>query len=293
MPITVLESNSQVGERASKSRQAPAGLGALVLLFIVASFAALVVACADDSSPTPAPAAATAPPPTLAPAATPVPPPTLANPPPPQSGSRRPNPPPPRFGSRRPNPPPPQSRSPRPNPPPPRLRSRRRRLLPPLPRSRRRRPAATVAPQPTAAPVALNNDDLTRSYVKNAIEYYGENGLDATLRLYKSAAGVQDGRTLILINEAESRLLIFRNIPALEGQYVGPGSSFSGLSDLLEIATEEGQWFMTRGINPVTKQEEPRRVLVVLHDGLVFSASPLGPGGRRSRFRQGLRYQGH
>ena len=30
---------------------------------------------------------------------------------------------------------------------------------------------------------------------------------------------------------------------------------------------------MTRGVNPVTKQEEPRRVLVVLHDGLLFSSS--------------------
>ena len=30
---------------------------------------------------------------------------------------------------------------------------------------------------------------------------------------------------------------------------------------------------MTQGVNPVTKQEEPRRVLAVLHDGLVFSTS--------------------
>ncbi|MDD9994202.1 MAG: cache domain-containing protein [Dehalococcoidia bacterium] len=42
---------------------------------------------------------------------------------------------------------------------------------------------------------------------------------------------------------------------------------------MLEAATEEGFWVTTQGVNPDTKQEEPRRVLVVLHDGLVFSAS--------------------
>ena len=42
---------------------------------------------------------------------------------------------------------------------------------------------------------------------------------------------------------------------------------------MIQAATDEGFWINTRGVNPVTKQEEPRRVFVVLHDGLVFSAS--------------------
>ena len=119
----------------------------------------------------------------------------------------------------------------------------------------------------------LNDDDLTQAYVERAIDFYGQNGLDATLRFYKSAEGIQDKRTLILLNQAENTLLVFRSIPALEGQFVGPGSSYSAFIRLLTTATEEGQWFTTRGVNPVTKQEEPRRVLVILHDGLVFSAS--------------------
>ena len=122
-------------------------------------------------------------------------------------------------------------------------------------------------------PAALSDDDLTKAFVSSAIDYYGDNGLDATLEYYRSPAGAQDGRTLVLVDKAESKLLVFRNIPALEGQYVGPGSPYSGFTELLEVANVKGQWFMTRGINPVTKQEEPRRVLVVLHDGLVFSSS--------------------
>ena len=134
-------------------------------------------------------------------------------------------------------------------------------------------PGPTAAPEPTPEPAPLDDDALTRAYVTKAIDYYKANGRDATVALYRSQAGTESGRTLILVDEAEGELLVYRNIPALEGQYVGPGTAYSAFSDLMELATEEGYWITTRGINPATKQEEPRRVLVVLHDGLVFSAS--------------------
>ena len=134
-------------------------------------------------------------------------------------------------------------------------------------------PAPTSAPQPAPEPVTSDDDAITRAYVTKAVDYYKENGLDATVEFYRSQASTEDGRSLILLDEDEGKLLVYRNIPALEGQNVGPGSRFSAFTELMEVATEEGHWDMTRGINPITKQEEPRRVLVVRHDGLVFSAS--------------------
>ena len=140
-------------------------------------------------------------------------------------------------------------------------------------------PAPTAAPAPAATPVpapepaAMDDETVTRDFVTSAIEYYGQNGLDATVEFYRSEAGTENGRTLILVDADKHTLLVYRSIPALQGQFVGPGSSFSAFSGLVEVATEDGHWIMTRGINPVTKQEEPRQVLVVLHDGLVFSAS--------------------
>ena len=134
-------------------------------------------------------------------------------------------------------------------------------------------PTSAPTPEPTPEPAVLDDDALTRAFVTTAIEYYGENGLDATVEFYRSESGTENGRSLILLDQAESKLLVYRNIPALEGQYVGPGSSFSAFTRLIESATEEGFWIVTRGINPATKQEEPRRVLIVLNDGLVFSAS--------------------
>ncbi len=122
-------------------------------------------------------------------------------------------------------------------------------------------------------PSLLDEQALTRAYVQEAIAYYDEHGRDATVEFYRSAASVEDQRTLILIDTTENTLLVYRNIPALQGQYVGPGSRYAGLSRLAQTSAEEGVWETTQGVNPVTKQEEPRRVFAILHDGLVFSSS--------------------
>ena len=195
-----------------------------------------MVACDGDPDPTPVPTATTAPEPTSTPAPAPAPDPT-----PEPVATKAPEP----------------TSTPAPEP-----------TSTPTPD-----PTSTPAPEPTPEPTALSDEDVTRAYVTSAIDYYVDNGLDATVEYYKSEAGVQDGRTLVLLDEAESTLLIYRSVPTLQGQYVGPGSRFSAFVGLIEVATEEGYWINSRGINPVTKQEEPRRVLVVSHDGLVFSAS--------------------
>ena len=126
--------------------------------------------------------------------------------------------------------------------------------------------------RPEVPAEAMTGDQLTAAYVQKAIDFYEANGRDATVEFYKTEASAEGGRSLTLLDTGESVVLVYRVIPALEGQYVGPGSTFSGLGELLGAATEEGFWATGRGINPVTKQEEPRRFLAVLHDGLVFIA---------------------
>ncbi|MDE2696632.1 MAG: cache domain-containing protein [Chloroflexota bacterium] len=119
----------------------------------------------------------------------------------------------------------------------------------------------------------MSDDDISRAYVTTAIEYYEEHGRDATVAFYRSDESADEGRRLILLDEADSVLLVYRIIPAIEGQYVGAGSTFSGFLRLIESATPDGTWVAARGINPVTQQEEPRRIIVVSHDGLVFGTS--------------------
>ena len=121
--------------------------------------------------------------------------------------------------------------------------------------------------------VARTDDDITRAYVMNAIAYYDANGRDTTVDRYRSAASVTGGRSLTLLDANTSILLVYRTIPALQGQYVGPGSTFPGFQAFLANATAEGQWITTRAVNPDTKREEPRRIFFILHGGLVFMSS--------------------
>ena len=191
-----------------KFQLAPPGMIASILLLIVVSSAAVLVACGDDPSPTPASVATTPPEPTPEPPATTAP-----------------------------------------------------------------EPVATTVPEPAPEAAALDDDAITRAFIATAIEYYEENGLDATVEHYKSEAGIKDGRPMTLLDAEESVVLVFRALPTLEGQYVGPGSRFSNLGRMITDSTEDGVWSTDRGLNPATKQEEPRRIFVILHDGLVFASS--------------------
>ena len=139
-------------------------------------------------------------------------------------------------------------------------------------------PTATRAPAPTATPTAepepVNQDDaLTLAFVEEAVAFYDANGLEATITQYRSEAGLENGRPLTIIDTEENVLLVYRALPSLEGQYVGPGSTLSGLQWLTTVATEEGYWVTTRGLNPATKLVEPRRLFAVLHNGLLFAAT--------------------
>ena len=137
-------------------------------------------------------------------------------------------------------------------------------------------PTATKMPEPTpSAPTQESNadDQLTRDYIQAAIDFYESNGLEATRARYMTAESVANNRSLTLIDSDKNVLLVYLTIPSLAGQYVGPGSRFTSFQNLLDDATEEGRWSDARGINRTTRQEEPRRILAVLHDGLVFVSS--------------------
>ncbi len=127
--------------------------------------------------------------------------------------------------------------------------------------------------QPDVPATAKTDNQLTREYVMNAVAYYDDNGRDATVAHYLSDASVANGRSLTLLDANTSVLLVYHTIRTLQGQYVGPGSTFAGFQALLASATAEGQWITSRAVNPVTKQEEPRRIFFILHGGLVFVSS--------------------
>ena len=107
-----------------------------------------------------------------------------------------------------------------------------------------------------------------------AIAYYDANGQDATVAQYRSGESIENDRTLVLISRDEGTLLVYHagTHPARPVRRP-PVSAFPALQALLADASEDGIWTTGRGINRTTRQEEPRRILAVLHDGLVFATS--------------------
>ena len=233
--------------RGKHNRRWPVGVSLLVMLLALASVVALVVACGQDDEPTPSPTTAAPPP---APAPTPVQTPVATPVPTPE-----PTPVPTPVATPVPPPAPTPVATPTPTP---------RRTPPP--------PAPTPAPTPEPEP-ANEGDAVTRAYVEKAIAYYEANGKDATVAQYRADDSVENDRTLVLIDAEDGVLLVYRPIRSLQGQYVGPGSRFAGFQQMIANANAEGFWGTSQGVNPVTKQEEPRRILVVLHDGLIFISS--------------------
>ncbi len=133
--------------------------------------------------------------------------------------------------------------------------------------------AAVLAAGCAVQPVTIQDDEaLTLAYVAEAIEFFEENGLEATVERYNTEASIEGERSLLLIDVEEGVVLASGAVPNLVGQYVGPGGNFPVAAQLMENAAADGYWTSRQGVNSATGQVEPRRILAVLHEGLVFSA---------------------
>ncbi len=131
---------------------------------------------------------------------------------------------------------------------------------------------APALTEPEAVVVDLEEEALTLAYVRKAIEFFAENGLEATIERYSSKDSVEGERALVLINAEDGIVLAYQPVPFVVGDYAGPGGRYPDMALLLENATAEGFWISMRGLNPVSLQVEPRRLVGVIHEGLLFSA---------------------
>ncbi|MXX52953.1 MAG: hypothetical protein F4Z35_03120, partial [Dehalococcoidia bacterium] len=124
-------------------------------------------------------------------------------------------------------------------------------------------------PTPTPEP---DDDAITLAYVMDAIARYESDGLDATVAYYNSEESVQGERGLRIYDPESQTMLASGLFPLERGE---DRLSFGTLVDLTKFfdgATAEAQW---RDVVGHTRdfQDVPKRVVAVLHDGLVFSSS--------------------
>ena len=135
------------------------------------------------------------------------------------------------------------------------------------------------APAPGAdssreAPLRSDNDAYTQYHVRQAIDMYESEGLDATLAYYNSEESV-DGQWYVFIYDANDVALAHPTYPVLVGlpasDAVGPNDYPSGEA-VMAVADEAGSWFSYPSPNPYTGGLETKHSWMVRHDGLLFGS---------------------
>ena len=100
----------------------------------------------------------------------------------------------------------------------------------------------------------------TQAYVAEAIAYYNENGLEATVAYYNSSESI-DGQWYLIMGDANNAILTF----AINPGRIGTATRFT--------ATEEGKWTQRPFFNPRTAEDDVAHIWAVLHDGLLFASA--------------------
>lgn len=121
--------------------------------------------------------------------------------------------------------------------------------------------------------LAENLAAFTQSYVQNAIDFYDQEGLDATIAFYDSAESV-DGQFYLFLIDEDDIYLAHPIFPHLKGTDIKDvvGSNGYELGKEIAKATEDGHWVEYLWPNPVNLQEEQKTAWVKRHDGLIFAS---------------------
>ena len=100
----------------------------------------------------------------------------------------------------------------------------------------------------------------TRSYVQKAIDYYEENGLDATVAHYNSEDSFE-GQWYLGLADSDSRILVSAVVPHVIGSQLNPETAG---------AIDAGQWVEIEWFGNLTAGNTFRHIWGTRHDGLYF-----------------------
>ena len=148
-------------------------------------------------------------------------------------------------------------------------------------------PAAMMKPEETkleVAPPKSTPDKYTQYLVKDAINRYTSDGLDATVAYYNTPESI-DGQWYIFIGDENDMMLAHAANPDLVGRpfsyAVGPNAYPAG-SAVAASADEDGEWFSYTFPNPTTGGVETKHSWMVRYDGLLFGTGWYEAGPAKS-----------
>ena len=129
------------------------------------------------------------------------------------------------------------------------------------------------------APTVAELKEATVAYVQQAIEYYKENGRDATVEYYNSPESISDNDIYLRLLDENNIVIVQPLQPQLRGKdYVAVAKTPQGVQVgklVVEAASEEGGWVQFEAQLPGTRASgfSQRYLLAVRHDNLIFVAS--------------------
>ncbi len=148
-------------------------------------------------------------------------------------------------------------------------------------------PAAMMKPEeakPAVAPPKWTPDKYTQYLVKDAIDMYMSDGLEATVAYYNTPESI-DGQWYVFIGDQDDMMLAHAANPDLVGRpfsYAkGPNEFPAGLA-VAASADEDGEWFSYTYPNPATGAVESKHSWMVRYDGLLFGTGWYEDGPARS-----------
>ncbi len=125
--------------------------------------------------------------------------------------------------------------------------------------------------------VSEDEPDLyTKDFVQQALDYYDENGRQATIRYYNSTASV-DGEWYVFIVDENDLVVAHPTIPDTIGEdlkgAVGTDINGYNFGSVMASATEQGRWISYTYLNPARGNvQEQKHSWVIRRDGLLFGS---------------------
>ena len=125
-------------------------------------------------------------------------------------------------------------------------------------------------PTPTLPPKS-DPAAYTQAFVRQAIDYYDDNGRDKTVDFYNSMESV-DGPWYVAIYDEETNTIAHPLRKDFLGTSPRERSDVNGKPYGLEVvaATEEGRWVDYVFVNPTSGETEQKHTWVIKYDGLLF-----------------------
>ena len=137
---------------------------------------------------------------------------------------------------------------------------------------------------PEPAPAKYEVEEYTRYFVKQAIERYKSEGLEATVDYYNTPESI-DGQWYMFIIDQDNTMIAHAGNPSLvdgpASAAVGPNNYPAG-DAVVAVADEDGEWFSYTFPNLATGGVELKHSWIVGYDGLTFLSGWYEPGPMKS-----------